>query len=63
MTTTSGKPGISVGDELTTPEQLSQGNKLTWLGSPTYPDTSALLLQSGDHLLLQNDGKILLQAA
>jgi hypothetical protein len=63
MTTTSGKPGISVGDELTTPEQLSQGNSLTWLGSPSYPDTSSLLLQSGDYLLLQPGGNILLQAA
>lgn len=63
MTTTSGKPGVSIGNELTIPEQLSQGNNLTWLGAPSYLDASALLLQSGDYILLQSGGKILLQAA
>jgi hypothetical protein len=63
MTTTSGKPGVSIGNELTVPDQLSPGNKLTWLGAHNFPDTSSLLLQSGDYLLLQPGGKILLQAA
>ena len=63
MTTTSGKPGISIGEELTIPDQLSPGNGLTWLGAHGYPGTDALLLQTGDYLLLQNGGKILLQAA
>lgn len=63
MTTTSGKPGISIGDELTTPEQLSPGDRLTFSGFRDYPGTDALLLQTGDYLLLQNGGKILLQAA
>jgi hypothetical protein len=63
MTTTSGKPGVSIGNELTVHEQLSQGNNLTWLGVSNFPDTSSLLLQGGDYILLQSGGKILLQAA
>lgn len=63
MTTTSGKPGISIDNELTIPDQLSPGNGLTWLGAHDYPGTDALLLQTNFYLLLQSGGKILLQAA
>ena len=63
MTTTSGKPGISIAEELTIPDQLSPGNRLTWLGAHGYPTGYFLLLQTGDYLLLQQGGKIELEAA
>lgn len=63
MANTSGKDGLSIGKELTIPDQLSQGHGLSWLGAHEYPSTDTLLLQTGDKLLLQSGGKILLEVA
>lgn len=61
MGTDSGEGGFSIGDELSTLTQLSPGHRLSFLEFANPISSSALLLQSGDYLLLQNDGHLLLE--
>lgn len=63
MTTTSGKQGLSVGNELSDPDGYSLGNRLTFTGFHEPATGNFLLLQTGDRLLLQTGGKIILEAA
>jgi len=58
----SGEGGYSIGNELSTLNQLTLSNRLTFKQFLDPVSTDALLLQSGDFLLLQNDGHLLLEA-
>jgi hypothetical protein len=58
----SGEGGCSIGNELSTLNQLTLSNRLTFTQFLDPVSTDALLLQSGDYLLLQNDGHLLLEA-
>ena len=58
----SGEEGYSIGDELSTLTQLSIGNRLSFSQFINPISSSALLLQDGSYLLLQNDGHLLLEA-
>lgn len=63
MTTTSGKQGLSVGNELSDPDGYSLGHRLTFESFHEPAGITFLLLQTGDYILLQAGGKIILQAA
>jgi hypothetical protein len=63
MTTTSGRDGLSIGNELSDPDGLSLSHRLTFTAFHEPKVGDYLLLQTGDYLLLQNNGKIILEAA
>lgn len=56
----SGEGGYSIGNELELLTDLSIGNRLSFTRFPQPATADALLLQSGDYLLLQNNGHLLL---
>ena len=56
----SGEGGYSIGNELELLTDLSIGHRLSFTRFPQPPTSDALLLQSGDYLLLQNNGHLLL---
>lgn len=56
----SGEGGYSIGNELELLTDLSIGHRLSFIRFPQPPTADALLLQSGDYLLLQNNGHLLL---
>jgi hypothetical protein len=64
MGMTSGKQGLSIGNELSDPDGYSLDNQLTFIEFHKPNDgNESLLLQTGDYVLLQAGGKITLEAA
>lgn len=63
MGTTSGEDGLSIGDKLSDPDGYSLGHRLTFVQFHNNDGNNFLLLQTGDYILLQNGGKIILEAA
>lgn len=60
MGNNSGEGGYSIGNELELKTDLTLKNQLTFVRFPHTASSNALLLQSGDYLLLQNNGHLLL---
>lgn len=60
MGTDSGEGGYSIGNELELLTDLSMGNRLSFIRFPQPVTSDALLLQSGDYLLLQDNSHLLL---
>lgn len=63
MGMTSGRQGLSIGNELSDPDGYSLGDKITFINFYEPVSGDFLLLQTGDYILLQTGGRIILEAA